>query len=166
MATSQRAQIVMTEAEIAEFLDRSRTMTVATVGPGGVPHLVAMWYAVVEGDIWIETKAKSQKVANIRRDKRVTCLVEDGDSYDVLRGVSIEGDAVIVTDPDQLHRLGVAVYERYQGPYTEELRPAVAAMMNKRVGVRIRAIRTRSWDHRKLGLPSLPVAGSTAEYLA
>jgi PPOX class probable F420-dependent enzyme len=163
---NQRAQIVMTDAEVAEFLDRSRTMTIATLGPDGVPHLVAMWYAVVDGEIWIETKARSQKAVNIRRDKRVTCLVEDGDTYDTLRGVALEGDAEIVEDPEQLHRLGVAVYERYQGPYTEELRPAVEMMMNKRVGVRIRPTRTRSWDHRKLGLPPMPMAGSTAEYLA
>jgi hypothetical protein len=35
-------------------------------------------------------------------------------------------------------------------------------MMNKRVAVRIVGHRTRSWDHRKLGLPHMPVGGSTA----
>jgi len=38
--------------------------------------------------------------------------------------------------------------------------------MNKRIAVRIVADRTRSWDHRKLGLPEMPVAGSTAQYLS
>ncbi len=36
----------------------------------GMPHLVAMWYAVLDGEIWFETKAKSQKVVNLRRDNR------------------------------------------------------------------------------------------------
>ncbi|HEY0808091.1 MAG TPA: pyridoxamine 5'-phosphate oxidase family protein, partial [Pseudonocardiaceae bacterium] len=57
----------MTDAEIATFVQRSRTTTLGTNGPGGVPHLVAMWYAVVDGEIWFETKAKSQKVQNLRR---------------------------------------------------------------------------------------------------
>ena len=57
------------------------------------------------------------------------------------------------------------MFERYQGPYTEEMRPFVAAMMNKRVVVRIDPLRVRSWDHRKLGLSPMPTAGSTARFL-
>ncbi|NUS45685.1 MAG: PPOX class F420-dependent oxidoreductase [Mycobacteriaceae bacterium] len=165
MGVNQRAQIVMSEAEVAQFLDRSRTATIGTIGSNGFPHLTAMWYAVIDGEIWIETKAKSQKVANLRRDDRITAMVEAGHTYDTLRGVSIEGRAEIVEDPDALWTLGVAVWERYQGPYTEEMRPGVEFMMNKRVGVRIRPVRTRTWDHRKLGLPEMPVAGSTAAYV-
>lgn len=26
-----------------------------------------MWYAVIDGEIWLETKAKSQKAVNLRR---------------------------------------------------------------------------------------------------
>jgi PPOX class probable F420-dependent enzyme len=166
MGQNQRGQITMTDAEIEAFVERSRTATMATLGPTGAPHLVAMWYGVIDGEIWFETKAKSQKVVNLRRDNRITVLIEDGLTYDVLRGVSIEGTADIVEDPDALWALGVNVWERYQGPYTEELRPAVEMMMNKRIGVRIRPARVRSWDHRKLGMPAAPVAGSTAQYLS
>ena len=58
MGTNQRAQIVMSAAEITEFIDRSRTGTLATIWPVGQPHLTAMWYGVVDGEIWLETKAK------------------------------------------------------------------------------------------------------------
>jgi PPOX class probable F420-dependent enzyme len=162
MGTKQRNQIVMSEAEITDFVTRSRTGTMATIGPDGQPHLVAMWYGIVDGDIWIETKTKSQKAVNLRRDPRVSFLIEDGMTYDTLRGVSFEGVAQIVDDPDMIFRVGVSVWERYNGPYTEDLKPAVDMMMNKRVAVRIVANRTRSWDHRKLGLPPMPLAGSTA----
>lgn len=152
----------MTEAEIADFVTKSRTGTLATIGPDGQPHLTAMWYAVVDGEIWLETKAKSQKAVNLGRDPRVSFLLEDGNTYDTLRGVSFEGVAEIVDDPDALFRVGVSVWERYTGPYSDELKPMVDQMMNKRVGVRIVSRRTRSWDHRKLGLPAMPVGGSTA----
>ncbi|MFM8598437.1 MAG: pyridoxamine 5'-phosphate oxidase family protein [Mycobacterium sp.] len=152
----------MSAAEITDFVTRSRTGTLATVGPDGQPHLVAMWYGLLDGDIWLETKAKSQKVINIRRDPRVSFLIEDGVTYDSLRGVSFEGTAEITDDPDVIFRVGVSVWERYNGPYTDDLRPAVDMMMNKRVAVRIASGRVRSWDHRKLGLPAMPVAGSTA----
>jgi hypothetical protein len=41
----------------------------------------------------------------------------------------------------------------------------VELMLAKRVAVRIDVERIRSWDHRKLGLPALPLGGSTAAYL-
>ncbi|MBF6450300.1 MULTISPECIES: PPOX class F420-dependent oxidoreductase [Nocardia] len=161
MGVNQRAQIVMSETEITEFLKRSRIMTLASLGKNGTPHLTAMWYGLVDGEIWFETKGKSQKAVNLRRDPRVTVLVEAGDTYDQLRGVSIEGRAEIVEDPDALFKVGVSVWERYTGPYTEELRPMVEAMLNKRVAIRVVPERVRSWDHRKLGMPAMPPGGST-----
>jgi hypothetical protein len=38
-------------------------------------------------------------------------------------------------------------------------------MMNNRISVRVVPGRMRSWDHRKLGMPEMPVGGSTAEFL-
>ena len=125
-----------------------------------MPHLVAMWFAVVDGDIWFETKAKSQKVVNLRRDPRISCLVEAGHTYDTLRGVELEGTAEIVEDPDALWAVGVSVWERYNGPYSEEVKPLVEFMLTKRVAVRIRAERTRTWDHRKLGMPAQALGGT------
>ncbi|HEV3358891.1 MAG TPA: PPOX class F420-dependent oxidoreductase [Pseudonocardiaceae bacterium] len=165
MGINQRARIVMTDAEIAEFIAHSRVATMGTIGPSGLPHLVAMWYAVVDGQICFETKAKSQKAVNLRRDDRLTVLIEDGRTYDQLRGVSLEGRGVLLDDPDTNLRVGISVWERYYGPYTEDQRPAVEALMNKRVVVRVDVDRIRSWDHRKLGLPAMPVAGTTAEFL-
>ncbi|BBY61731.1 pyridoxamine 5'-phosphate oxidase family protein [Mycolicibacterium sarraceniae] len=162
MGTNQRNQIVMSEAEIAEFVARSRTGTMATIGADGQPHLVAMWYGVLDGEIWVETKAKSQKAVNLRRNPRVSFLIEDGDTYDTLRGVAFEGVGEIVDHPDTIFKVGVSVWERYNGPYTDDLKPAVDMMMNKRVAVRIAANRVRSWDHGKLGMPPIPLAGSTA----
>ena len=165
MGTNQRAQIVMDDDEIEEFLRRSRTATLATRGRDGSVHLVAMWYALLDGEIWFETKAKSQKAVNIRRDPALSVMVEDGVTYDRLRGVAVEGTAEIVDDPDSLLRVGISVWERYNGEYTDEMRPFVDQMMHKRVAVRVVPTRVRSWDHAKLGLPDMPVAGSTAAFL-
>ncbi|MBF6165566.1 PPOX class F420-dependent oxidoreductase [Streptomyces gardneri] len=165
MGVNQRAQIVMSDTEITEFLQRSRIATLATIGPKGTPHLTAMWYALIDGEIWFETKAKSQKAVNLRRDPRITCMVEAGQTYDQLRGVSIEGRGEIVEDAEKLFAVGVSVWERYTGPYNEEVRPMVEAMLHKRVAVRVVPERTRSWDHRKLGLPAMPLGGTTAQSL-
>jgi PPOX class probable F420-dependent enzyme len=155
----------MSDDEIAAFVEQSRTATMATIGPTGTPHVVAMWFAVLDGEIWFETKAQAQKTQNLRRDRRITVMLEAGHTYDTLRGVSIEGQAEVVDDPDALWRVGLSVWERYTGPYSEEMRPFVELMLNKRVAVRVRPERIRSWDHRKLGLDPVPLGGTTALYL-
>ncbi len=167
MGINRRAQIQMTGEEVLAFLERSRTATMSTVGPTGVPHLVAMWYGLIDGKIYFETKTKSQKAVNLRRDPRVSVMVEAGDTYDQLRGVSIEGTAHLIDDTasEEYWAAAVSVFERYTGPYTEEMKPLVDGMMNKRIVVRIDPIRTRSWDHRNLGQGTAPLAGSTAAFL-
>ena len=163
---NQRGQIVMSDTEVDEFLLQQRSATIATLGPTGRPHLVAMWYAVHDGAVWIETKAKSQKVVNLRRDPTMSFLVETGQTYDQLRGVALEGTGTIIEDPDVVWDVCVNVFERYNAPYTEELKPFVELMAKNRVVVRLDAERTRSWDHRKLGLDPLDLGGTTAEFLA
>ena len=162
---SRRNQIALTEEEMTQFMADGWTLQVASIGHNGYPHLVAMWYAVIDGQVWFETKAASQKAVNLRRDPRVTILIEDGLTYDKLRGVSLEGTAEVVEDPDTLWKVGISVWERYNGPYTEEMRPLVEFMLHKRIAVRVDASRIRSWDHRKLGMDPLELGGSTAEHL-
>lgn len=164
MGVNQRATIVMTPVEVADFLARSRTATVASIGPDGVPHLVAMWYGIIGDAVYIETKAKSQKAVNLRRDPRMVFMVEAGTSYDTLRGVSLEGSCEIIeeSDGDEYWAAARSVYERYTGPYTDEARPLLDFMMHKRVVAKLVPQRVRSWDHRKLGLDPLGTTGSTA----
>jgi PPOX class probable F420-dependent enzyme len=159
---NQRAQIVMGHDEVVDFLNQQRSSTVATIGPSGQVHLVAMWYAVLDQHVWIETKSKSQKVANLRRDPRMSFLVEAGDTYDQLRGVAMEGTGVVVEDEGVVWDVCVNIFERYNAPYSDELRPFVELMAHNRVAVRLDVDRVRSWDHRKLGLDPIELGGSTA----
>lgn len=167
MGTNQRSQITMSEAEVQEFLEQSRSITMATIGPGGLPHLVAMWFGLIDENLYFETKLKSQKAVNLRRDPRIVCSAEAGYSYDELRGVSIEGTVTLIEDRDdpEYWAAGVNIWERYQGPYSEEMKPFVEIMMNKRVVVRVEPTRVRSWDHRKLGMDHTEPGGTTARYL-
>ena len=159
---NQRGQVQMDEAEVDAFLTEQRSSTVATIGKDGAVHLVAMWYAWLDGHVYLETKAKSQKVVNLRRDPRMSFLVENGHTYDQLRGVALEGAGVVLEDEQLVWDVCVNVFERYNAPYTEEMRPFVEVMARNRVVVRLDADRVRSWDHRKLGLPAMDLGGSTA----
>ena len=149
---SRRDQIKMSEAEVQAFLEGQRTMSIATIGRDGRPHVIAMWYAFMDGMPSFWTFAKSQKVVNLRRDARITCMVEAGETYDQLRGVELVARAEIIEDPAEVQRFGVLEFERYQNTtVSEAVMPQVQRMANKRVVVKIHAERVVSWDHRKLG---------------
>jgi len=143
----------MTDDEIAEFIERSRTATMATVLPDGRPHLVAMWYAVVDGEIWFETKAKSQKAVNLRRNPRASFLVQDGDTYDSLRGVVVQGEVDLVDDTPDVLEIGNALHARYGSAYGDDpdaYRAVIVQQAPKRVGILLPMQHVFSWDFRKL----------------
>jgi PPOX class probable F420-dependent enzyme len=147
---NQRALVRMSGEEVAAFLDEQRIMTMCTLNHDGTIHAVAMWYGFLEGCVAVETKAKSQKAQNLRRNPTMTVMVEAGERYEELRGVELVGRAEIVEDPETLLALGTSIYERYYGPYSEAARGFVEAMLNKRIVAKLHVDRTVSWDHRKL----------------
>lgn len=148
---SRRKLIMMTDEEIQAFLQDGRTLQVATIDHDGYPHLIAMWYVVVEGQLAFWTYARSQKAVNLRRDPRLTCLVETGERYEELRGVQIKGQATLYDDLATVQHFGELIWERYTGPLNENTRPMVLAQAAKRIAVVVKPVEIVSWDHRKLG---------------
>jgi PPOX class probable F420-dependent enzyme len=151
---SRRDQIRMTEQEIAQFLVQGRTLAVATTGSDGAPHLVAMWYTLIDGKIAFWTYAKSQKAVNLRRDPRLTCMLESGDAYAELRGVQIHGVATLIEDAERVRAVGEAIFHRNasaDGKLTPAQRQIIAAQAPKRIVVIVEPTSVVSWDHAKLG---------------
>ena len=143
----------MSDAEIHAYLAEQKILNVATIGPSGHPHLVAMWYEVLDGKPTFWTFAKSQKIANLRRDAKMTGLVESGDSYNQLRGVELVGHGRIIDDEAKILEIGKAVAVKYNGPnaVSDAALPFIEAQARKRLGVAFEIERTVSWDHTKLG---------------
>jgi PPOX class probable F420-dependent enzyme len=143
----ERATIAMDRDEIRAFLDRGRIMTVASVSADGSIHLVPMWYAMVAADPVMWTNARSQKIVNLRRDPRITALVEVGEEYQELGGVQLVGRAELIDDRTAVLEIGRAVAERNALPVTDAI---LEYQATKRVAMKIVAERVVSWDHRKL----------------
>lgn len=148
---SRRDLIRMSEAEIDEFLRERNTLNVATIGKDGWPHMVALWYGFYGGNIAFWTFAKSQKVLNLRRDSRITGLVESGYSYSELKGVELVGRAKIYEDPEVVASVGQSVFERYSSNVGSSSVDSFMATAPKRVVVVLEAEKLVSWDHSKLG---------------
>jgi len=148
----RRDQIKMTDDERREFLREQRVLNVATIGPDGRVHLVAMWYVFIGENLAFETFAKSQKVKNLRRDPRLTVLVEAGEDYSELAGVEIVGRAIIHDDPEVLAGVARDVVHKYVPFESEDDVPLIAeAMARNRVAVEVVPEKILSWDHHKLG---------------
>jgi len=149
---SRRAEIALTEEEQRQFLDEGWTLQVASIGPKGYPHLVAMWYVVVDGMIHFTTFRKSQKVLNLKRNPKITVMLESGKTYSELKGLVIEGEAEIIDDLQTTARIMSLVGHKYQGmPIPTETPEAVSPMAQKRVTIRVKPVDVYSWDHTKLG---------------
>jgi PPOX class probable F420-dependent enzyme len=148
----QRDAIRMSAAEVAAFFDETQTITVATIGSDGAPHLTALWFARDGDTILFETYGRSQKVVNLRRDPRVAILGEAGTTYPELRGVSINGHAEIVDAEPRLTELMRKIVVHTGGsPAGTAIDDRVAAMVMKRVVIVVHPEKTISWDHRKIG---------------
>ena len=150
---NKRASITMTDAEIEAYLEEQTILNIATIGPTGHPHLVAMWYVVMDGKVTFWTFGKSQKILNLRRDPKITGLVESGDTYDQLKGVELVGTGRIIDDYDQVLAIGKAVGVKYNGEaaISDAALPFLEAQANKRLGIQIDVERVVSWDHTKIG---------------
>jgi hypothetical protein len=163
---SRREQIRMEDGEVTAFLSEERTLTCATIGPRGWPHLMPLWYVLRDPGggaavprLWAWTYASSQKVRNLERDPRATLQIEAGESYEQLRGVMIECEVTTHREPVGVRALGQEIFARYAVPRGQQpvqtLPDTVMEMIDrqaaKRVALEFVERRRASWDHRKLG---------------
>jgi PPOX class probable F420-dependent enzyme len=150
---SRRGQIKLSDEEFLALLGEERVAIVSSLGPRGWPHSMPMWFVPRQGEIWIWTYAKSQKVRNLERDPRATVLVEAGHEYQELRGASIEAEAEIHRDPATVLAFAEELTLRYAEGISSlegDAKAALEAQAPKRVAIHFRPVRTASWDHRKL----------------
>jgi PPOX class probable F420-dependent enzyme len=140
----------MSDDEVAAFLAAERRAHVATINDDGTPHVVPLSYVVLEGRLTFWTHPRSRKVANLRRDRRLTCLVEAGAHFAEFRAVQLTGRAELAEDHATSVRTGRALFERASGPLDDAGRAMVDDLARDRVAVTVVPERIVTWDHRKL----------------
>lgn len=148
---SRRTAIKLSPEERRAFLATAKTVILSTMDPHGYPHTVAMWYVIDGDDCLMTTYAKSQKAVNIRRNPKVSLLVESGVTYDTLRGVLIRGTASLDPDIDTCLDVLSRVHAKMHGSQPVGLEQALREQARKRVVIRVAPVRVSSWDHAKLG---------------
>lgn len=147
----------MTRDEITDFLNTQRTLVLASLRADGSPVMHAVWFVYLDNALYINIQRSSFKFKNLLRDPRVCALVEDGESYFDLRGVSVEGKASEVTDAAEMDRVEQAMADKDQriGSGMEEMPAHFRDSRKQRLGrgdrvlVRIPLEKIRSWDFGK-----------------
>jgi hypothetical protein len=105
---------------------------------------------MLDGRMTFWTDPRSKKIANLRRDPRMTCLVEAGAEFAEMRAAQLTGQGELGEDHDTSLRVGLALFERANGELNDQLRAVVAGLVDDRVAVTLHAERLVTWDHRKL----------------
>ena len=110
-----REQLRMSSGELDEYLDRQRTLRLATVDERGVPHVVPLWFVWHDGAVWLNSLTRSRRHRHLRSGRPVGMVVDDGDRYGELRGVRNVSGAVHDLGA---HRLGPVSYTHLTLPTT------------------------------------------------
>jgi PPOX class probable F420-dependent enzyme len=148
-----RDRVTMTAEDAAALLAECHKLQLATINRDGTPHLVTMFYVMLDGQIAFWTYRSSQKARNLARDPRVTCLVETGEEYFELRGVQVVGLARCIDDPARVLDIGRRVATVTAGMAADALEEYTEKTARKRLGYVVEPQRVISWDHRKLAQP-------------
>jgi PPOX class probable F420-dependent enzyme len=146
---SPRPDIQLTPDEQAAFLHDHHKCALATLGPDGFPHVVAMNFFVKDGAYYMTSYGKAQKVLNIRRNPKVALMIEAGDAYAELRGMMIRGHCELIEDAEAVRATFAARAEA--GGTRAPATSGAAASAPKRVVLKVIPHKVTSWDHRKLG---------------
>jgi PPOX class probable F420-dependent enzyme len=152
----------MSAAEIAGFIADHGTAVLTTLRADGRPVPLPVWYVAFDGALYFQTPLRSRKVGNIARDPRVAVLIDDGQRWEQLRGVLIQGTAEPVTDEALRARVLAAFGELFAdltapaGRLSAATSARYANMALFRVAV---PAHPASWDNRKVRLRAEPAAG-------
>lgn len=99
------------------FLKGRHVAVLATIGADGRPVLTPIWYLYIDGKMLMRTGTDSAKVANIRRDPRVTVCVQDERppyaSVTMYGKASIEGERLGLGAKIARHYLGAVAGAAY-----------------------------------------------------
>jgi hypothetical protein len=164
-----REEIRMSEPEVDRFLHAHRLLALSTNGPTGWPHLVNVNYGWWNGRVAFQGYTRSQKLANLRRDARLTCLVEETTEYGAIKGVQLRGHATLHDDHAAVLAVLKSVLEIRPDSDDSEVLAALTTRVSADIGARGRTAteaiesftakrcavvvepdRIVSWDHSKL----------------
>jgi PPOX class probable F420-dependent enzyme len=135
----------MTDEEVVSFFEQALFARLGTINEDGTVHMAPVFFKHEDGQILIATQDPSRKIRNIKRNNRVTVLI---DTTDVpFRGALVYGTAEL--DYEDIIPKRVAVFERTRSREEGEEYARKLSDKWKCVIVRITPDRIASFDYSK-----------------
>lgn len=161
VVSQERRRIVLSirldQQEINEFLDHGHTLVLTTIDRDGYPHSTPLWYVYMDGLIYTRGRRNGQKVANIKRNEKVSCLVEEGNRWRDLKAVMVRGRAEEVTDPAEQERFqerNSVKYKDFRESQTNMPKATQAHYATPWIIFKITPEKKiATWDNKKISLP-------------
>lgn len=105
--------IRLSREEAWEVLAKAHTGIYTTLRSDGVPITLPVWFVALDERIYVASPAHRKKVARVRKDPRVSFLVESGERWAELVGVHLTGRAQIVEDPERITQVRALLDAKY-----------------------------------------------------
>lgn len=140
-----KLDLSLTPRELEDHMRAGRTVRVATVGRDGDPHVVPLWFVWHDRTLFLNSTLGNPTVENMLRTGRAAGVVDDGESYDVLRGAELTGRVERADEDPRLPEVERAWSEKYLGGNEPPYR-----RWRDRVWLRLVPDRSSSWDFRKI----------------
>ena len=99
---------------VAKLLTRERVCRVATVGEGGMPHVVPVCPVLAEGKVYFASGSDSRKVRNLKANPRLAVLVDlYSEDWSFLKGVMVQGTAKLLQRGPQFRKIRTLLYRKF-----------------------------------------------------
>jgi nitroimidazol reductase NimA-like FMN-containing flavoprotein (pyridoxamine 5'-phosphate oxidase superfamily) len=147
----------LSEDEIWDFLAQGHTGIFTSLRRDGFPVALPVWYVALDRRIYLSGPAQTKKFARVRRDDRVSFLVESGKAWKELKAVHLNGRARVVEDPEEQAGAQKALDAKYAAFRTRQsAMPKATRGHYVSAGSTMLCIepegRVLSWDNKKIGL--------------
>ena len=139
-----KLDLSLTPDELEDYLISQRTIRLATHGTDW-PQVVPLWFVWIDGTVFMNSTLGNVTIRNIQRDPRATGTLDDGETYDELRGVLLQGQVEWAEDDQRLEAVKQAWSEKYMGG-----NPVPYDRWKNRLWFRLLPERITSWDFRKI----------------
>jgi nitroimidazol reductase NimA-like FMN-containing flavoprotein (pyridoxamine 5'-phosphate oxidase superfamily) len=136
----------MTPAEVHAFIDsRPGWIALTTISASGHPHTIPIGYFRQGDRVYMGCRSGTQKLKNIERNPHVSLMLESGSTMQDIKGICIQGEARVITEPVEmlpLLRASAAARGMPEDQLPTEARPGAAY-------IEVTPTKVISWDYAK-----------------
>jgi nitroimidazol reductase NimA-like FMN-containing flavoprotein (pyridoxamine 5'-phosphate oxidase superfamily) len=140
-----KLDLSLSQEELDAFLGDQRTVRLGSTGGDGRPQVVPLWYVWLDGAMFLNSTLGNLSLRNLESNPQAAAVVDDGDSYEQLRGVILRGRVERADRDPHIPEVRALWSRKYMGgdlvPYDR---------WKNRVWLRLRPDEVTSWDFRKI----------------